>query len=140
MTATALMEIKEAEIRKHYPQTYQLLAGFDYAPRIGRASEAPAAGRGRSSGIPGRRGFRSTTPGLAVSAAPSGAVSLLNRIQGIDAEDPLQSETQVHVLRSLRRALAELNEAILVLPEEIQDQLRDQLAMPEEAVDGRQER
>ena len=33
-------------------------------------------------------------------------VSLLNRIQGIDAEDPLQSETQVHVLRSLRRALA----------------------------------
>ena len=39
MTATALMEIKEAEIRKHYPQTYQLLSGFDYAPRIGRASE-----------------------------------------------------------------------------------------------------
>ncbi|MCG8593914.1 MAG: AAA family ATPase [Kiloniellales bacterium] len=106
MTATALMEIKEAEIRKHYPQTYQLLAGFDYAPRIGRAAEVPAAGSGRSPGIPGRRGFRSTTPGLASRGAPSGVVSLLNRVQGIDAEDPLQSETQVHVLRSLRRALA----------------------------------
>lgn len=29
---------------------------------------------------------------------------------------------------SLRRALADLNEAILVLPEEIQDQLREQLS------------
>ena len=72
MTATALMEIKEAEIRKHYPQTYQLLAGFDYAPRIGRASEAPAAGSGRSPGIPGRRGFRTTPPGRASQATESG--------------------------------------------------------------------
>ncbi len=41
---------------------------------------------------------------------------------------------------SLRRALTELNEAILVLPEEIQDQLRDQLSASDEAADGRQGR
>ena len=63
------MEIKEAEIRKHYPEAFQLLSHFDYAPRLakpGPGTEAPAA---RSPGIPGRRKFRSTTPGLATKAA-----------------------------------------------------------------------
>ena len=41
---------------------------------------------------------------------------------------------------SLRRALTELNEAILVLPEEIQDQLRDQLSARDKVADGQQER
>ena len=54
MTASSLMEIKEADIQKHYPQAFQLLSGFDYAPRIGRPAEAPATA-GRSAGIPKRR-------------------------------------------------------------------------------------
>ena len=75
MTASSLMEIKEADIQKHYPQAFQLLSGFDYAPRIGRPAEAPAAA-GRSAGIPKRRGFRSTTPGLALTSAPSAGGSV----------------------------------------------------------------
>ena len=113
MTASSLMEIKEADIQKHYPQAFQLLSGFDYAPRIGKPAEAPAAA-GRSAGIPKRRGFRSTTPGLAITSAPSAGVALLSRIQGIDSEDPLQSEAQVHVLRSLRRAVS-VAEAVAAL-------------------------
>ncbi len=103
MTGQSLMEITESDIQKHYPQAYQLLNSFDYAPRIGHA--APSAA-GRSRGIPKRRGFRSTTPGLAAAAGPSTGVSVLKRIQGIDSADPLQSETQVLILRSLRRAIS----------------------------------
>ena len=39
MTAQSLIEIKEADIRKHYAQAYQLLSGFDYAPRFGKAEK-----------------------------------------------------------------------------------------------------
>lgn len=37
---------------------------------------------------------------------------------------------------SLRRALAELNEAILVLPDEVQDQLREHLSARNDPQDG----
>ncbi len=118
MTAQSLIEIKESEIRKHYAQAYQLLSGFDYAPRFGTAgASAPATG-GRSPGIPGRRRFRSTTPGLSTSGASAAAVSFANRVHAVDEEDPLQSETEAHVLRSARRAVA-VAEAVVALYAEL---------------------
>ena len=118
MTAQSLIEIKESDIRKHYAQAYQLLSGFDYAPRFGKPVEGAPTTRGRSPGIPGRRRFRSTTPGLSTPSAPSAGVSLEARIQAVDDEDPLQSETQAHVLRSARRAIA-VAEAVVALYAEL---------------------
>jgi energy-coupling factor transporter ATP-binding protein EcfA2 len=106
--AKNLMEIKESAIREHYAEAYQLMTGFEHAPRIAKPGIAEAAPKGRSPGIPGRRKFRSTTPGLAARTT-TGAVSgvhLIERIQAIDAEDPLTSETETHVVRALRRAIA----------------------------------
>ena len=118
MTAQSLIEIKEADIRKHYAQAYQLLSGFDYAPRFGKADAAAAPTRGRSPGIPSRRRFRSTTPGLSTPSAASAGVSLLSRIRAVDEDDPLKSETQAHVLRSARRAIA-VAEAVVELYAEL---------------------
>ncbi len=103
-----LMEIKEADIRKHYAEAYQLLTGFEYAPRIAKPAAAAAPAAARSPGIPGRRAFRSTTPGLAVpqSSGPSSGVRLIERIRAVDSEDPLASEAETHVVRALRRAIA----------------------------------
>jgi hypothetical protein len=66
------MELREEEIRKHYPAALALLEGFDHAPRIGvaRAAEAEV-----SAGIGTRRAFRSTTPGLVTRRAACGSPS-----------------------------------------------------------------
>ena len=37
----ALMEIREDDIRAHYGAAYQLLAGFEHAPRIARGAMVP---------------------------------------------------------------------------------------------------
>jgi energy-coupling factor transporter ATP-binding protein EcfA2 len=107
-TARNSMEIKEAEIRKHYAEAFQLLSGFDHAPRFAKAAAPEAKAGGRSPGVPKRRKFRSTTPGLAAAPAQgsASAVQLLERINRIDQADPLASETQAHVIRALRRAIA----------------------------------
>ena len=110
-TSQNLMEIRESQIRAHYDAAFGLLNGFDHTPRIAkpRADAVPATSA-RSPGIPGRRQFRSTTPGLATrsTARPEG-VSLIARIDAADHGDPLTSPIQSTVLQALRRALATAN-------------------------------
>jgi energy-coupling factor transporter ATP-binding protein EcfA2 len=98
------MELKEDDIRSHYPAATAMLEGLDHTPRIAKAKEAPQAER--SSGIGTRRRFRSTTPGLVTrsTARPEG-VKLMDRIEGV-GEDALPSALQATVLQGLRRALA----------------------------------
>ncbi|MEM6760762.1 MAG: ATP-binding protein [Pseudomonadota bacterium] len=99
------MELREDEIRSHYPQALAMLQGFDHAPRIGTAKAEPA--RERSSGVGTRRRFRSTTPGLVTRrTTPTGAVQLMATIEGADDDDALMSATQATVLNALRRALS----------------------------------
>ncbi|MEP5154098.1 MAG: AAA family ATPase, partial [Planktotalea sp.] len=63
MSVTAdQMELREADIQKHYPAALALLQGFDHTPRIAKARESAVAEK--SAGIGTRRRFRSTTPGL----------------------------------------------------------------------------
>ena len=100
------MELREADIVKHYPAAAAMLDGFDHAPRIGQAS-APAQTEERSSGIGTRRRFRSTTPGLVTrSVARPEGVHLIERIRAADGDDPLVSPAQAMVMHALRRALA----------------------------------
>lgn len=103
------MELREDDIRKHYPAAENMLDGFDHSPRIARprpqeASTPPAE---RSPGIAHTRRLRSTTPGLATrsTARPDG-VHLIERIVACDESDPLVSPLQATAQRSLRRGLA----------------------------------
>jgi len=99
------MELREEDVTKHYAMALAMLQGFDHAPRIGKASDAPATER--SSGIGTRRRFRTTTPGLVTRrTATTGAVQLMTRIEAADAEDALVSPVQASVLNVLRRAIA----------------------------------
>lgn len=103
------MEIKEDEVRRHYQEAYLLLSAFDHAPRFAEPATEPHVKTPRSPGIPSRRRFRSTTPGLATTrsrSGPAGAVRVVDRIHAVDEADPLASETQAHAIRGLRRALA----------------------------------
>ena len=98
------MELREEDIARQVTLAQALLEGFDHAPRIGRvmAAEVPEA----SAGLGTRRRFRSTTPGLVTQRrVPSGAVQLISRIEGVDA-DVLISPLQATVLHGLRRAIA----------------------------------
>jgi len=107
MTLTAdQMELREEDIRKHYPAATALLEGFDHTPRIAEAA-VPARSAERSPGIGSRRRFRSTTPGLVTrrTARPEG-VHLLERIEAADGDDPLVSPSQATAMNALRRALA----------------------------------
>ncbi|QQA42199.1 AAA family ATPase [Pelagovum pacificum] len=98
------MELREEDIRKHYPAALSLLEGFDHSPRIARGTDAPRPER--SSGIGTRRAFRSTTPGLVTRrTARTEGVQLIARIEGAD-EDALISPLQASVLNVLRRSLA----------------------------------
>ncbi len=102
---TDQMELREDDIRKHYPAAEALLAGFDHVPRIAEAREVSAPER--STGIGTRRRFRSTTPGLVTkrSTRPDG-VRLIERIEAADAGDVLTSPQQATVMQALRRALS----------------------------------
>lgn len=107
MTLTSdQMELREADIAKHYDAALAMLDGFDHSPRIGKAT-APARVEERSPGIGTRRRFRSTTPGLVTrqTARPEG-VHLIERIEAADGGDALTSPQQATVLNVLRRALA----------------------------------
>jgi len=98
------MELAEAQIVKHYGAANTHLMGFDHTPRVGTTHVVQAE---KSSGIPGRRRFRSTTPGLVTraTARPDG-VHLIERIKGADSDDPITSPLQATALHALRRALA----------------------------------
>ncbi|WP_146348297.1 AAA family ATPase [Phaeobacter marinintestinus] len=100
------MELREADIVKHYTAAEAMLAGFDHAPRIGKAA-APEKTEERSSGIGTRRRFRSTTPGLVTrqTVRPEG-VQLIARIEAADGDDPLVSPAQAVTMNVLRRALS----------------------------------
>ena len=64
-TSQNMMEIREDQIRAQYEMAFRLLDGFDHTPRVAKARADAAPASGGSAGIPGRRRFRSTTPGLA---------------------------------------------------------------------------
>ena len=100
------MELREDEIRSHYPAAYALLDGVDHTPRLASNKAAPTVVE-RSSDLPARRRFRTTTPGMVTRsmARPEG-VKLLQRIESSDAEEALVSPSQANVMQALRRALA----------------------------------
>ncbi len=99
------MELREEEIRSHYPAAVAMLEGFDHAPRIAKAGGVVAVER--SPGIARTRRFRSTTPGLAArSTARADGVRLIERVEACDGDDPLVSPVQASVVQGLRRALA----------------------------------
>ena len=50
-----LMELREDDIVKHYAAANAMLAGFDHAPRVGKAREVVAE---KSTGLGTRRRFR----------------------------------------------------------------------------------
>jgi energy-coupling factor transporter ATP-binding protein EcfA2 len=100
-----LMELREEDIRRHNAQALNLLQGFDHAPQIAQGTAAPAVER--SPGIPTRRAFRPTTPGLVAQRTGSpGAVHLLARIEAVAGEDGLPSPLQATVSQAIRRSLA----------------------------------
>ncbi len=110
--AKNLMEIREEDIRSHYEPAYQLLAGFEHHPRIGKARVPASAAEATPSrgGVPQRRAFRSTTPGLSTRRpVRKEGIDLIARIEAADEGDPLVSTTQATVLSALRRALATAN-------------------------------
>ena len=97
------MELREETIRAQYGAALGLLAGFDHAPRLGKAVDA--ATPERSSGIGVRRAFRSTTPGLVTqNTQRAGGVRLIDRVQS--SGDGLVSPVQAAVLHALRRGVA----------------------------------
>ena len=105
----SLQQVKEDDITVHYSAAYELLKGFDYAPRFAkRADDSEAGSAGRSAGIASRRRFRSTTVGLSTSSANArkSLSGLIETIENVQGEDPLVSDLEALVLRSLRRALS----------------------------------
>ncbi|NVJ95467.1 MAG: AAA family ATPase, partial [Marivivens sp.] len=102
--STGQMELREDDIRSHYPAALSLLQGFDHAPRIGATT---AVAEEKSSGIGTRRAFRSTTPGLVTQRTTrSEGVRLVERINGLETGDGLTSPLQAAVLQGLRRGIA----------------------------------
>ncbi|GGL72583.1 AAA family ATPase [Wenxinia marina] len=100
-----LMELREEDVRKHYPAALAMLEGFDHAPRIAKGGAAPVAER--SPGIGTRRTFRSTTPGLVTRRqVRTEGVRVLERIEAVEGSDGLVTPTLAAVQTGLRRALA----------------------------------
>jgi hypothetical protein len=107
MTTRDTMELREDDIKSHYPAATEMLMGVDHTPRIGTA-RFPTIAPEKSPGVAatGRR-FRSTTPGLVTrSTARAEGVRILDRIAEKDEDDPLTSAIQATVGQALRRALA----------------------------------
>jgi hypothetical protein len=99
------MELREEDVRKHYPAALALLEGFDHSPRI--ATGAAAAPVERSPGIGTRRAFRSTTPGLVTQrVARAEGIQLVGRIESVADGDGLLSPLKANILSALRRAVA----------------------------------
>ena len=97
------MELREEDIRKHYPAALAMLTGFDHAPRVAKATAAPVAEKSPGTGL--SRQFRSTTPGLVTrSVARAEGVELLARIEA--GAEGLLSPVQAGVATGLRRAVA----------------------------------
>ena len=101
------MELREEDIRKHYPAAAEMLMGIDHAPRLAQQRLSLAAPEKSPEISAMTRRFRSTTPGLITRSMtrPDG-VRLIDRIAETDHDDPLTSPTQAGVTHALRRALA----------------------------------
>ncbi len=98
------MELREDDIRKHYPAATALLSGFEHAPRIAKAVETTVE---RSPGVSTGRRFRSTTPGLVTRrTARRDGVHLVERIEASDDGDTLVSPPQATLQQAIRRAIA----------------------------------
>ena len=99
------MELREEDIRAHYPAAFAMLEGFDHTPRLAQARAVAVVER--SSGVTtGTRRFRSTTPGLAArSVARADGVQLLARIEAVGGDD-LPSPLGATAAQILRRSLA----------------------------------
>ncbi len=98
------MELREDDIRKHYPAATALLNGFEHAPRIAKPVEVAVE---RSSGVSTGRRFRSTTPGLVTRrTARADGVHLVERIEASDDGDTLVSPSQATAQQAIRRAIA----------------------------------
>ncbi len=98
------MELREADIRKHYPAATALLNGFEHAPRIAKPVDVAVE---RSSGVSTGRRFRSTTPGLVTRrTVRADGVHLVERIEASDDGDALVSPPQATAQQAIRRAIA----------------------------------
>ncbi len=101
------MELREVDIRKGYGAALTMLTGLDHTPRIASAGAAASVAPERSPGIPQRRAFRSTTPGLVTrSVARPEGVRLLDRIEAVEGGEGLVTPVMAAVQNGLRRALA----------------------------------
>ncbi|MEJ2121410.1 MAG: ATP-binding protein [Alphaproteobacteria bacterium] len=106
--AKTAMELKEEDIRKHYPAAHAALSEIDHAPRYAEEL-APRQAATPSSTTYTRRRFRSTIPGVSPTLSerrPAAHASLIETVAAIEDDDPLPSEVQNHVLRVLRRGIA----------------------------------
>ena len=103
MSTRDTMELREETIRAQYGAALGLITGFDHAPRLVKAIEAPPPER--SPGIGTRPRFRSTVPGLVTrSTARPGGVRLCDRVDALG--DGLLSPLQASALNALRRGVA----------------------------------
>lgn len=103
--ASGRMELREVDIRKHYPAATAMLQKLDHTPRIAKATEIPVQERAAMLGT--RRRFRTSASGLAMrSGARAEDVHLLSRIENVNKDDPIISPLQATVMNGLRRALA----------------------------------
>ena len=101
------MELREDQIRAHYPAALALLDGFDHSPRLAKPrTEAAAPVTERSPGIGTRPRFRSTTPGLVTRpTARADGVRLLDRLTASE-QDGLPTPLHAAAMQALRRGLA----------------------------------
>ncbi len=98
------MELREEDVRAHYAAALDLLDGFDHSPRVAKATAGGVPGK--SEGVPTRRAFRSTTPGLSTRRVQrKEGVQLTARIEAI-GDEGLVTPLQAHVQQGLRRAIA----------------------------------
>ncbi|MEY1556738.1 ATP-binding protein [Yoonia sp. R2331] len=98
------MELREEDVQAHYAAALDLLDGFDHSPRVSKATAG--AVEGKSAGVPTRRAFRSTTPGLSTRRVQrKEGVQLINRIEAV-GDVGLVTPLQAHVQQGLRRAIA----------------------------------
>ncbi|MDO9524616.1 MAG: AAA family ATPase, partial [Gemmobacter sp.] len=101
------MELREDQIRAHYPAALAMLEGFDHSPRLAKPrTDAAAPATERSPGTGTRPRFRSTTPGLVTRpTARADGVRLLDRLTASE-QDGLPTPLHAAALQSLRRSLA----------------------------------
>ncbi len=98
------MELREEDVRAHYAAALDLLDGFDHSPRVAKATAGGVPGK--SEGVPTRRAFRSTTPGLSTRRVQrKEGVQLTARIEAV-GDEGLVTPLQAHIQQGLRRAIA----------------------------------